>query len=222
MSNYHGIKAATLEYALNIATANSKLEEMKLLIQSGARVDGNEHCTPLCTATGLGLKAPAQLLIKLGADLEAQNENQLTPLLVACSLGGPDGAELAMLLINEGANVHYVRAADCMDAVKFAAKICRMDVLEALLAKGALVDGMPDSDQTALMLAARANNVKALKVLVNHGADTSLKCKLKWANGETAEGLARMEGNEEASSFLKKVGNTSTNKPLNRIKKWFI
>jgi len=64
------------------------------------------------------------------------------------------------------------------------------------------VDGPPGTDQTALMLAALANHVDALKVLVNNGADVSLPCKLRWADNRTAQGLAELENCRKAAAYL--------------------
>ena len=43
------------------------------------------------------------------------------------------------------------------------------------------------------------------KVLVKNGADVSLPCKLPWANGRTAEGLAELEGQHAALAYLRSV-----------------
>ena len=108
-----------------------------------------------------------------------------------------------MRLMQAGADVKYVRASDEMTALKFAVKSCPAEVIQALIDHGAEVDGPRGTDQTALMLAARSNNVAALKVLVNNGADISLHCKLKWAGGRTAEGLAELERQRAALVYLR-------------------
>ena len=92
-----------------------------------------------------------------------------------------------------------------MTALKFAAKSGPAPLIQALIDRGAEVDGPAGTDQTALMLAARANNIDALEVLIRHGADPSLQCGLKWAGGRTAEGLAQMEGRRAAYAFLCRV-----------------
>jgi hypothetical protein len=51
----------------------------------------------------------------------------------------------------------------------------------------------------------RSNNVEALMTLVRNGADVSLPCKLPWANGRTAEGLAELEGQRAALSYLRRL-----------------
>jgi hypothetical protein len=92
-----------------------------------------------------------------------------------------------------------------MTALKFAVERSAPEVLRALIDAGAEVDGPRGTDQTALMLAARANNVEALKVLIDNGADVSLPCRLPWADGRTAEGLAELERRRAALAYLRKL-----------------
>ncbi len=75
-----------------------------------------------------------------------------------------------------------------MTALKFAVHTCPVEVIRALIDHGAEVDGPTGTDRTALMIAARASNVEAPKVLVEKGASVSLTCKVPWAVGRTAEG----------------------------------
>jgi ankyrin repeat protein len=52
------------------------------------------------------------------------------------------------------------------------------------------------------MLAARANNVENLKVLIANGASLKRKCKLPWANGANALELARLEKRQKSIKYL--------------------
>lgn len=205
---FHGIRAASPVDALSIAAANSMLREMDLLLAEGVDVNGvASYCggTALNTAAGYGLIRSVEHLIRAGASLNATDRNDLTPLMSACSLGKVKGSRVALRLIEAGADVRYVRAGDGMTALKLAVHSCPAEVLQALIDRGAEVDGPPGTDQTALMIAARANNVEALKVLVANGADVSLPCKLPWAAGRTAEGLAELERRRAALAYLRSV-----------------
>jgi ankyrin repeat protein len=205
---FHGIHAASVVDALSIAAANSLFREMKLLLADGVDVNGvASYCggTALHTAAGYGLIRSVEFLIRAGADLNATDRMDLTPLISACSLGKVKGSRVALRLIEAGANVRYVRVADEMTALKFAVHRCPPQVIQALIDHGAEVDGPPETDLTALMIAARCNNVEALKVLVKNGADVFLPCKLPWAKDRTAEGLAELEGQEAALAYLRQV-----------------
>ncbi len=204
--DFYGIPATSPVEALSIAAANSMLREMKLLLADGVDVNGlSSGGTALHTAATDGLIRAMDILIRAGADLDALDEMDLTPLMCACSAGKVKGSRAALRLIDAGAGVRHVRAADEMTALKFAADDCRPEVIQALIDHGAAVDGPDGTDQTALMLAARAGNVPALKVLAKNGADVSLRCRLPWAEGRTAEGLAELEGRRAALAYLRGV-----------------
>lgn len=203
---FHGIQAPSMADAFSIAAANSMVREMQLLLDDGLDVNAvAAYCggAALNTAAGLGLIRSVEFLIDAGANLNATDRNDLTPLMLACSMGKTKGSRVAMRLIDAGADVNYVRAADEMTALKFAVHSCPAEVIQALIDHGAEVDGPRGTDQTALMIAARANHVPALEVLVENGADVSLPCKLPWADGRTAEGLAELEKRRAALAFLK-------------------
>ena len=205
---FHGVRAVSAVDALSVAAANSLLREMKLLLADGVDVNGiAAYCggTALHTASGYGLIRSVEFLIGTGADLNATDRMDLTPLMSACSLGKVKGSRVALRLIEAGADVRYVRASVGMTALKFAVHNCPAEVIEALIDHGAEVDGPPGTDLTALMIAARSNNVVALRTLVENGADISLPCKLRWAGGRTAEGLAEMEGQRAALKYLRLV-----------------
>jgi ankyrin repeat protein len=203
---FHGIRAASAVDALAIAATNSRLREMKLLLADGVDVNGvASYCggTALHQAAGIGAIRSVELLVGAGAGLNATNKFDLTPLMCACSLGKTKGSRVAMRLVESGADVKYVRASDEMTALKFAVHCCPAEVIQALIDHGAEVDGPSGTDQTALMIAARHNNVAALEVLVKNGADVSLPCKLSWAGGRTAEGLAELEKQRSAFAYLR-------------------
>lgn len=144
-------------------------------------------------------------LIRQGANLNAVDEDDLTPLMCACSWGGVAGMKIAIKLIKADADVNYVRANDEMTALGFAASDSRPEVVQALLEHGAEVEGPPGTEQTPLMLAARGNNVEAIKLLIAAGADANRPCGLPWAVGRTALWLAEQEGAQQAADYLRKV-----------------
>jgi ankyrin repeat protein len=206
--DYYGIHALSAVDALSIAAANTLIREMKQLLADGTDLNGiASYCgeTALGSAAGLGMIRSVRFLVEQGADLNIPDRNDLTPLMCACSIGKIKGSRVAMYLIEAGANVRYVRQADEMSALKFAARSSLPHVAQSLIDHGAEVDGPAGTDQTALMLAARANNVGALKVLIENGADPGLKCNLRWAGGRTATGLAELEGRRAALAYLRSV-----------------
>jgi ankyrin repeat protein len=197
----------TLHEDLVVAAASSDLKRMRLLLEGGADVNARDALghTAVHTAASLGLTKSLAFLLKRGPDLEVRDELDLTPLMSACSRGGVKATRAALMLLEAGARVDYVRKEDGMTALKFAAVRGSAELLEALIRRGARVDAPRGTDLTALMLAARENNVEALKVLVAHGARLGLRCKLPWAEGLTAEGLAELEGRKKALAYLRSL-----------------
>jgi ankyrin repeat protein len=212
-SIWHLIRAESPEDALHIATANERVDEMRALIEQGVDIDvrkrtimsGQSWDTALHIAAMYGLVRPVEILVSKGASLNILDGHECTALMSACFCGGPAGSRIAMLLINAGADVTFVRQSDEMTALKFAAKDCEAGVIQALIDGGAFVDGPENTDQTALMLAARGNNLAAIKVLIRNGADPQRECGLRWAKGRTAAWLAQNEGSMRAYKYLRKL-----------------
>jgi ankyrin repeat protein len=161
--------------------------------------------TPLHTAAHLNKAREVQDLIASGANLNALDSMDLTPLMCACSGGKTMGSRIALLLIEAGADVNYVREDDDMTALMFAVHTGTPELIQTLIDRGALVEGPPGTDQTPLMIAARAGHVEGLKVLVRNGADIQRPCKLPWAGDRTAEGLAELEKRKKAVEYLRGV-----------------
>lgn len=203
---FHGIRARSGIDALCIAAGNSKCDkELQLLLDDGVDIDGvasYSQSTALASAASAGVLRSLNLLIERGADLNRPGANDMTPLMHSCSCGKTRGSRVALRLIEAGADVSLVRKSDDMTALKFAVHDCKPEVIQALIDHGAEVDGPPGTDQTALMIAARANNVETLQVLVQNGADTSLPCKLPWAENRTARGLAEIENSRKTAKYL--------------------
>lgn len=203
---FYGILAASPESAFVIAAANSKIPAMKSLVADGVDINAQyDGRSALCESARLGLLKSVDFLIIAGADLNLPDKDDTTALMTACLAGKTKGSQVALMLILAGADVTAVRASDGMTALKFAVKYATPAVLQALIDAGAEVDGPAGTDLTALMIAARANNVESIKVLVANGADVSLPCGLPWAEGRTAEGLAELERRRAALAYLRQL-----------------
>jgi uncharacterized protein len=210
-NNFHGISANSLQEAFRIAVARNQTKEIKLLLKDGADVNAKrgefEGDTALHFAAFQLMPKLVELLIANGASLDAIDKNGLTPLMNACSRGGVKGGQIALKLIEAGANVSYVRESDGQTALKFAvgnfvSKSCSANVVQAVIDNGAMVDGPPATEQTPLMIAARTNNTEIIELLLKNGANPKIECRLPWAKGLTAEYLAELEGRKKAFKYL--------------------
>lgn len=201
----HGISAAAKQRAFIVAAVRSNLVMMKDFMDDGVDINAQpDGHSALHEAARMGLVRTAEWLIAAGADLNLLDKEDTTPLMTACLNGQTKGSKVALMLLRAGANAKVVRD-DGMTALKFAVKRSTPEVLQALIDAGTAVDGPRGTDLTALMIAARADNVKALQVLIENGADVRKRCKLPWAEGRTAEGLAELEKRHAALAYLRKI-----------------
>ncbi len=205
--DFRGIRAKSLEDAFAVAALNGKTREMNLFIADGVDVNSvaswRKAGTALTQAIRDGKPKVVDLLIDAKADLNAIDDMGLTPLMIACHEGKVTGSRIALRLIEAGADVHRARGRDT--ALDFAVQYSKPEVVQKLIDKGMDVNGLREEQITPLMLAARADNVEALKVLVANGADITRPCGLKWAIGWTAEKLAENEKRKKALAYLKQV-----------------
>lgn len=183
-----------------ISAGHGKLSEIKYLLKNNADIDG----ALLAAVYGEYLKV-VMFLLEQNVNLEEVSDNGLSCLAIACGTHHKKATEIALILIRAGANVNCVRESDDQTPLKFAAGHSTPEVIQALIDKGAEVDGPGGTTQTALMLAARSNSVPRVEALIKNGANSDLQCGLKWAENRTAQGLAEMEKCNSVAQYLRQL-----------------
>lgn len=127
------------------AAEKGDIKAMKVALDEGASVVAHDPAygrTALHAAANGGSKNAVEHLIASGAPLDALDGNMMTPLMCACSTGKKKGSEVALLLLERGADPCYVRKDDGMDAIKFALwGKCSNEVIKRLQAVGASPPG---------------------------------------------------------------------------------
>ncbi|NXW94295.1 ASB10 protein, partial [Alopecoenas beccarii] len=169
---------------LHLCKSPDSIECAQQLLQHGARVNSRteeEEDTVLHVAARHGLTDHVQLLLRHGAELEAKNEEGQTPLNAACAQPHqPQDMDryyrVCQLLVESGASINAADR-DRQHPLHLACKNANAQVAELLLARGANVNIMNYSGNTALhnILQAAAYKLEhrpelVVQTLLNYGA----------------------------------------------------
>jgi uncharacterized protein len=208
--------------ALHWASYRDDLESADLLIRSGANVNARNDlgATPLWAACQNGSESMVGRLLTAGANPNAALLLGETPVMVAARSGSPAVVEL---LAAKGANVN-ARAARGQTALMWAVAQKHPEVVKVLLANGADIHARSDSwtevmavpphgyldynraiphgSDTALMFAARVDDLASARLLVAAGANVNDED----AWGVSAVVLAAHSGFTDVVEFLLEKG----------------
>ncbi|KAM6103343.1 ankyrin repeat and SOCS box protein 10 isoform 4-T5 [Theristicus caerulescens] len=169
---------------LHLCKSPDSIECVQQLLQHGASVNSQteeEDDTALHVAARHGLVDHVQLLLRYGAELEAKNEEGQTPLNAACAQPHqPQDMDryyqVCQLLVESGASINAADR-DRQHPLHLACKNANAQVAELLLARGANVNVMNYSGNTALhnILQATAYKLEhhpelVVRALLNYGA----------------------------------------------------
>jgi ankyrin repeat protein len=179
-----------------------------LLIDLGADVNAGDP-TPLVAAVMRDHVPSVKVLIEHGADMEKPGQEDFRPLPLAIA---EDKYESAKTLMEAGADVNSLSGADALTPLMIAAgqtspaegamfvpgSTRPTDIAQGLLARGANVNAQTKNGVTPLMIAATHNNPPMIGILIDAGADVTLKNKL----GQTAADVAELNGNLESQQAI--------------------
>ncbi|XP_063180202.1 ankyrin repeat and SOCS box protein 10 isoform X4 [Chroicocephalus ridibundus] len=169
---------------LHLCKSPDSIECVQQLLQHGASVNSRteeEDDTALHVAARHGLTDHIQLLLLYGAELEARNKEEQTPLNAGCAQPHqPQDMDryyrVCQLLVESGANIDAADR-DRQHPLHLACKNANAQIVELLLARGANVNVMNYSGNTALhnILQATAYKLEhhpelVVRALLNHGA----------------------------------------------------
>jgi len=150
------------------------------------------------------------LLLKVGLDVDAQDNDNMTPLLLASGRDTFDdarGTATAQVLLEHGASVH-VRNKNGQTPLHLASQCHHSSIVALLLKFGADVNAQDNDNMTPLHLALgqytpdNARVTTAAQVLLEHGASVHVRNK----NGQTPLHLASQHGLSGIVALLLKFG----------------
>ena len=193
---------------LQSAARQRRDKMVKLLIELGADPNAGDP-TPLVAALMRDHVPSVKALIELGADKEKPGQDNFKPLPLAIA---EDKYESAKALMEAGADVNSLSGTDQLTPLMIAAgqtspaegamflpgSTRPTDIARGLIDRGADVNAQSINGVTPLMIAATHNNAPMIGMLIDAGADVSLKNKL----GQTAAEVAEKNGNLEAQQAI--------------------
>lgn len=164
---------------------------LRFLIRKGANIEAKDSrgYTALLEAVARGYEPEAIILLKAGADVHARNRNKWTALHYA-SLNGFE--HLARLLLQNGSDVRN-RTGGGETALHLTARNYHAPLVHLLLKRGVEIDAVDAHGRSALHVVAEGgeydegvdeertveemvgNNLRIARLLLENGADTSLR-----------------------------------------------
>lgn len=183
------------------AAENGNLAIIRLLIESGAKVDTKEETfgqTPLSIAAQNGHIAVVQWLISKGADIESRSYSGQTPLSVAAQHGHD---AVVRLLLSAGADIES-KSDSGRTPLSYATENGNLSVVDLLLHAGADIESYSTSSQTPLAWAAENGNVEVARLLLDRGANIESRS----GYGRTPLSWAAQTGHEAVVKLLLDLG----------------
>ena len=168
----------------------------------------------LLAHAGAGDVVGVEMLLAMGADVDARIAGDGSPLIAAAADGRLD---VVRLLLERGADPNLIVPGDGAPLIAAAAGGHRA-VAELLLARGALVDLVAPGDETALIQASGRGHLEVVRLLVAQGADVDLGVRAqRWLGDDqrggrqrtelrTPLGEARRKGHSDVVRFLLAAG----------------
>lgn len=177
-----------------IAVKQDNAQAISTLLSRG--FDPNTPDPGGLTALFLAVREPSPKVVGVllnwpGTNVETRNSADESPLMMA-SLKGQ--LELAAKLIDKGADVNKTGWAP----LHYAATRGHVEVMSLLLENHAYIDAESPNGTTPLMMAAHYGTPGAVKLLLEAGADPSIKNKL----GLTAIDFAQRANRQEAAELI--------------------
>lgn len=182
-----------------IAVKQDNAQAISTLLSRG--FDPNTPDPTGLTALFLAIREPSPkvagvLLSWPGTNVETRNSADESPLMMA-SLKGQ--LELAAKLIDKGADVNKTGWAP----LHYAATRGHADMINLLLENHAYIDAESPNGTTPLMMAAHYGTPGAVKLLLEAGADPSIKNKLGLTAIDFAQRAERQEAAELIAAFVR-------------------
>lgn len=181
------------------------VDVVEFLIKKGANVNiipERDGRTALMWAAGNSKKS-VELLLAHGAKTRIKAVDGMTALIqsVYGVISGQVTTEVCDILIEKGEDINTQLTGIGYTALMFAAKKGKLELVNYLISKGAMVNLRAGNGRTALMFAARHGYKNVVEALLSNGADVTEMDKA----GQTAKMLAEKKGHEDIVKILEQA-----------------
>ena len=151
------------------ALAQGNIEQIKQFLDQGTQVNARdgEGITALMIASYHGQKSVVNMLIELGADINASEYVDGRTALIDASISGQ--IEMVKLLLDRGADIN-AKNLEGWTALMAAVENKHNDIVALLMERGAYLDSRNNDGGTALTVAFTAYNFDAMFMLQEAGA----------------------------------------------------
>lgn len=182
---------------LHLAALTDQQKVAQQLIEKGANIDSAswEGRTPLHLAIQYNRTAIVDVLLNSGANYNAP-AGAWSPLQLAIIYRNEQA--VFKLLKNRSIDLNFQEARTRFSALHLAAKYDQAEVASELLRRGAQLELTAEQSKTPLHVAAIANSVKVLELLLQSGANASAQT----ADGDTSLEICRKLKNDECEDLL--------------------
>lgn len=137
-----------------------------------------------------GQNDSARRLVQHGADVNARDSNDVSPLMYAI---GTHNSEMLALLVRKDADLEALSVQTKMTPLILAVEIGDTDAMMILLKNGLNINRTNHEGYTPLMAAAESGRARVVEVLLDRGAEPEAKDY----KGKTALMLAQKNGHTE-------------------------
>jgi ankyrin repeat protein len=180
--------------ALMLAASNGHLDTVKLLVDYGAQIEQQDNfgTTPIIVAATANKTETARYLAEKGADPTHKDSSGGSALSNAAFFGHAETVKALLQYADK------LQKSDAEELMMIASGLGHVEVAKALLKHGVSANAMGIKQRTAIMAAAAFNKPQVARLLLENGADATLKDE----DGFNAFDIAHENDSEEVMKVL--------------------
>ncbi|RLS47366.1 MAG: DUF1573 domain-containing protein [Planctomycetota bacterium] len=164
---------------VTVAAEKGKIDVLTALLAAGGDANARDQVqgSPLLWASGLGTTEAVVILLKANANPNIQDVNGMTPLMWAAGVGKP---ETVTVLLAKGADAKAIDRLTGESALMRALRTGKTETVKIILAANPDITVRNSLGMTPFLVACAYGDVDKVKMLVDAGADKTVKDSRGW------------------------------------------